>query len=300
MSAYGVRSLYAKAPISMRLVSALTNHYNSSPWVRAAVETVRQIKRDDVTLLAAGVAYYAVLSLFPLTLLLLSILRLFVDSASSRARLEEFFAAYLPDSIGFVDQISAQGLSVTGVVGIAGFLGLLWSGTAMMSALSRSVNLAFGNAERRPFYRERPLTILFGLGLVGAFALSLFGSAAIESASQFDVPVIGRQAWLQVLARFLPFGVTMITFVLVYRLLPQQHPDWRHILPAAILGTVLFELAKVLFLVYLNRVASFEIYGSMALLVILMVWSYFSAFVVLVGAELVSVRRQFASLGSAD
>ena len=76
-------------------------------------------------LMAAGVAYYAVLSLFPLTLLLLSIMRLFTDSATARANLENFFSVYLPDSVGFVDQISGQDAELSGLLGIVGVIGLI-------------------------------------------------------------------------------------------------------------------------------------------------------------------------------
>ena len=265
-----------------------------SPWVRVTAETMRQVKRDDVTLMAAGVAYYAVLSLFPLTLLLLSILRLFADSATSRARLENFFSVYLPDSVGFVDQISGRDTGVSSLVGVVGFIGLIWGATAMISALTRAINRAFDVKTNLPFYKDRPRSILFGFGVLTAFAVSLFSSAAIESVAQFDVPVIGRQAWVQVFARLVPFILTVTTFALIYKLLPSVHPNWNNVMPAALLAAVLFELAKIVFLLYLNRVASFEIYGGMTLLVVLLVWSYFSALVVLVGAEVVAVRRQFA------
>lgn len=267
----------------------------NSPWVRVAAETARQIKRDDVTLMAAGIAYYAVLSLFPLTLLLLSIMRLVADSATARARLENFFSAYLPDSVGFVDQISEQGQGVSGLLGVIGFVGLVWSGTAMISALTRSVNRAYGIKTNLPFYKERPQSILLGIGVLTAFAFSLFGTAAIDAVAQFDVPVIGRLVWVQFLAYLLPFGVTVATFTLVYKLLPNTQTEWGNVVPAALLGAALYELAKVLFVLYVNRCASFEIYGGMALLVVLMVWSYFSAIVVLVGAEVVAARRQISA-----
>ncbi len=293
----------------MRIVPALKNRYRAfkyilfqreedragyvrSPFVRTAAETVRQIKRDDLTLMAAGVAYYAILSVFPLTLLLLGILRLFADSATARANLENFFSVYLPDSIGFVDQIADQDAGFSSLLGVLGLIGLLWSGTAMLSALNKAVNRAFGIHDDRPFYKARPRNVLLGIAVIAAFAASLFGSAAIESVSQFNVPVIGRQTWVQVFARFLPFGVTLATFVLIYKVLPNARTSWRNVLPAALFAAVLFDLAKAGFLLYLNRVASFEIYGGMALLVVLMVWSYYSAFVVLVGAEVVAVRRQ--------
>lgn len=263
-----------------------------NPIVRQAIETVRHMKRDDVTLMAAGVAYYAILSLFPLTLLLLGILRLFLDSESARANLENFFSVYLPDSVGFVDQISRQSAGTTGVLGVVGLIGLLWGGTAMLSALSRAVNRAFGVTDDRPFYKQRPLTVLLGLAVIGAFALSLFGSAAIEAVSQFSVPVIGELAWVRVFARLLPLAVSLATFTLIYKILPSTNVKWSNVLPAAVLAAVLFEAAKVLFLIYVNRVASFEVYGGMTLLVVLLVWSYFSALVVLIGAELVSVRRE--------
>ncbi len=298
----------------MRLTAALSHRYSAlkyilfareedrvgyirSPFVRTAAETVRHIKRDDVTLMSAGVAYYAVLSLFPLTLLLLGILTLFADSATARANLENFFSAYLPDSVGFVDQISRQSGTEASLLGLVGFVALLWSGTAMLSALTRAINRAFGLERHLPFYKERPLTILVGLGIIAAFAASLFGSAAIESVSQFDVPVIGSQGWVQAFAHLLPFLVTFTTFSMVYKLLPNTRTSWRNVLPAALIAATLFELAKVGFVVYLNRFASFEIYGSMTLLVILLVWSYVSAFVVLVGAEIVAVRREMDSSG---
>ncbi len=268
-----------------------------NPIVRQAIETVRQMRRDDVTLMAAGVAYYAILSLFPLTLLMLGILRIFSDSETARANLENFFSVYLPDSVGFVDQISSQSAGVSGLLGVIGFFGLLWGGTAMLSALARAVNRAFGITDDRPFYKQRPLTILLGLGIIGAFALSLFGSAAIESVSNFSVPIIGELTWVQIFARFLPFAVSVATFTLIYKLLPNTTVKWSNVIPAALLAAFLFEAAKILFLVYLNRFASFEVYGGMALLVILLVWSYFSAMIVLIGAELVAVRRQMQAKG---
>lgn len=266
-----------------------------SPWVRNAAETVRQIKRDDVTLLSAGVAYYAILSIFPLTLLLLAILRFFTDAATSRARLEEFFAVYLPDSVDFVDQISRPNTGVSGLLGLVGVLGLLWSGTAMISALTRAVNRAFGIRQDLPFYKDRPKSILLGLGVLTAFGISLFGSAAIEAISNFSVPVLGQQEWVRVFARFLPFSVTFATFALIYKVLPRTRTEWRNVLSVALVGALAFEATKILFLLYLNRLATFEIYGSMALLVVLMVWSYISAFVVLVGAELVAVRQNITT-----
>lgn len=268
--------------------------YNTidNPWFRQVTETVRHIKRDDVTLMAAGVAYYAVLSLFPLTLMLLSVLRLFADSESARENLENFFSAYLPDSVGFVDQISGQDVGISSLAGIIGFFGLLWGGTAMISAMARSINRAFGIKEDRPFYKSRPRAVLLGLAIITAFAASLFGSTAIETVSQFSVPVIGQLTWVQLFARVLPFILTFVTFALIYKVLPHTTTRWNNVLPAAIVAAVLFELAKVLFLIYVNRFASFEIYGAMTLLVILLVWSYFSALVVLIGAEVVAVRRE--------
>ena len=292
----------------MRIRQALTDGYSAIRYVLfhrpdgpntrhgeivvTLAETVRGVKRDDVTLMAAGVAYYAVLSLFPLSLLLLGILRRFTDSRDARENLENFFSAYLPDSVGFVDQLSAQGAATSGLLGVIGAFGLLWGGTAMLSALNRAINRAFDVSTDRPFYREKPLTIALGIAVLAVFGVSLAGSAAIESVSRFSVPVIGELAWVQVFARLFPFTLTVVTFFLVYGVLPNARTTWRAVLPGAVLAAVAFELAKVGFLVYVNRVASFEIYGNMTLLVILLVWSYVSALIVLIGAELVSVRTR--------
>ncbi len=162
----------------------------------------------------------------------------------------------------------------------------------MISALTRSINRAFGIHRDLPFWKDRPLSILLGVGVLTAFALSLFGSAAIEAVAQFNVPIIGEQGWVRFFAHLVPVTLTLVTFILVYTLLPHTDVKWRDVLPAAVFGTVLFEAAQLLFVIYLNRFASFEIYGGMALVVVLMVWSYFSALVVLIGAEVVAVRGQ--------
>lgn len=258
--------------------------------VQLVIETVRQTIRDDVTLMAAGVAYYAVLSLFPLTLLLLAVLRLFSSAESSRQNLESFFSIYVPDSGAFVDQITGQAVGVTSLLGAIGFVGILWSGTAMISALTKAVNRAFGIHRDLPFYRDKPLSILLGMGVMLAFAASLFGTAAIEALSRLDIPVIGRLTWVQVVARLLPYAVTAATFGLVYKLLPQTITRWKDVVPVALLGAVFFQLAQVFFVFYLHRFGRFEIYGSMSLLVVTMVWCYYSAIVVLVGAEVVAIK----------
>ena len=240
--------------------------------------------------MAAGVAYYAVLSLFPLTLLILAVLRLFSNAEASRRNLENFFSIYVPNSAGFVAQITGQTVGVSNLLGVIGLIGIAWSGTAMISALTKAVNRAFGIHQDLPFYRDKPLSILLGMGVLLAFAVSLFGSAAIEAVTRLDVPIIGRLAWVQIFVRLLPFGVTTATFVLVYKLLPQIATHRKDVLPAALLGAVFFEIAKILFVFYLHRFGRFEIYGSMSLLVVTMVWCYYSAVVVLVGAEVVSIR----------
>ena len=264
-----------------------------SPWVQVALETFRQIKRDDATLMAAGVAYYAVLSVVPLTLLLLAVLRLFADSESSREQLQNFFSVYLPNPVGFVDQISDQALNLSGFFGLVGLVGILWTGTAVMSALGKAINRAFGIRQDLPFYKGRPQALLIGAAVLAAFAVSLFGSAAIESVAQFSVPLIGKQVWVQAAARVLPFCVTLASFALIYKYLPNTPTRWRYVLPASVLGAVLFELAKVMFVVYVNRFADFGAYGPVAAsLIVLMVWSFYSAFVVIVGAEVVAVHTR--------
>jgi membrane protein len=130
-----------------------------------------------------------------------------------------------------------------------------------------------------------------GVGLL--FALS-FSSATVvrtaESLSQYDVPVLGFlvQQIGQILLQGFSFVLVLMIFLLIYKFMPNTKTYWKYIWPGAVLGAVLFELAKNLFILYLERSTYQNIYGSITPVIVLLLWAYVSSLIVLAGAELSS------------
>ncbi|HAC20446.1 MAG TPA: hypothetical protein DCF78_17935, partial [Dehalococcoidia bacterium] len=125
------------------------------------------------------------------------------------------------------------------------------------------------------------------------FALS-FSSATVvrtaETLSRYDVPVLGLlvQQVGQILLQGFSFILVLAIFLLIYKFMPNTKTYWKYIWPGAVLGALLFEAAKNLFIFYLERSTYQSIYGSVTPVIVLLLWAYVSSLILLAGAELSS------------
>ena len=254
------------------------------------VRTVQEMSDDDGTHMAAGVAYYALFSLFPLLLGLIALFSLFVEPEDIQSRLSEFAADYLPGSQDLVN----SNIEVRGALGIVAILGLLWSGSAVFGAVTRAVNRAWDVHRDRPLLVSKPRQMVMAVVVGVLFWLSFTAAGFVRLAGAFDdsdVPGLGFlvDAGGRVLLQGMSFLLMLCIFLLVYRFTPNTRTYWRYIWPGAVLAAVLFEAAKTLFIVYLNRFATFEtVYGSLAPVIVLLLWAYVSSLILILGAELSS------------
>ncbi|MDP6454278.1 MAG: YihY/virulence factor BrkB family protein [SAR202 cluster bacterium] len=262
-------------------------------FIRLTIRTVREISDDDVSHMAAGVAYYALFSLFPLLLGLIAILSFFLESEDIQTQVVELTGGFLPGSDLFVQDNIDAALGLRGALGLFSVIGMLWSGSAIFGALNRSINRAWDIHTDRPIYKGKPRQLVMALGVGLLFALS-FSSATVvrtaESLSQYDVPVLGFlvQQIGQILLQGFSFVLVLMIFLLIYKFMPNTKTYWKYIWPGAVLGAVLFELAKNLFILYLERSTYQNIYGSITPVIVLLLWAYVSSLIVLAGAELSS------------
>jgi len=233
------------------------------------VRTVQELMADDATHMAAGVAYYAVLSLFPLMLGLLAIFGLFLPSEAIQEELFDFFERNLPGAVDVLQQNIEDVIRLRGAVGVVSLVLLFWSASAMFGALSRAINRAWDIHRDRPFHirKLRDLTMALGTGIL--FVVSVGATSAMSILPATDLPVLGIASNLG--ARFF---------------IPNTKTYWRFIWPGALLAAILFEIAKSLFVLYLDRFANYElVYGSVGSVIALLVWIYVSAFIIILGAE---------------
>ena len=272
-------------------VRRLGRKLDAIPILHLIHRTVREMSADDATHMAAGVAYYAMLSLFPLTVGLISLLGLMLDSEALEGEVIGFLQGYLPGTKELLAaNINAAG-GIRGFLGVISFFGLFWSASLLFGAITRVVNRAWDIHQDRPFYIDKLRHIVMAFSVAPLFLMSFGTTASLHILATHDVPVIGRVEFLDndiinIITRPLPFVFTLSIFLLIYKFLPNTKTYWRYVWPGALLGAVLFELFKSVFVFYLENFADYErVYGSLASVIILLGWTYISGLILIAGAE---------------
>ena len=266
----------------------------ANPVVSLLYRTVKEMSADDATHMAAGLAYYAVLSLFPLSVGLISLLGLLLDKDALEGEVFSFFETYLPVSKELLSaNIDAAG-NIHGFLGVVSFFGLFWSASLMFGAITRSVNRAWDIHEDRPFYIDKLRHIAMALSVAPLFLLSVSITAALQMVGGVEVPIVGtleilHDDLIRTLSRILPFFFSVTIFLLIYKFTPNTHTEWKYIWPGAVLAAVLFEVSKGVFVFYVDNYANYDqVYGSLASFIVLLAWTYFSGLILIAGAEFTS------------
>ena len=259
--------------------------------VRLIVRVFHEMGEDDATHMAASVSYYAVLCLFPLVLALSAIIGWLAGAESRQDQLVDFIVENLPGSEQFVRD-SVEGTErFRETLGVVAVVGLIWSASAVFGSITRVVNRAWDVRANPPFYKNKPRQLAMSLGVGLLFGVSIALTGALQWATSIEVSgqtvnsILGGHLFAVVL-RLPALLISFSIFLTIYKYLPNTRTYWRYVWPGALLAAVLFELGKNLFLWYLESFAQFEqLYGNIASVIVLMVWTYFCAFILILGAE---------------
>ena len=262
--------------------------------VELTIRVFREMSEDDLTHMAAGVAYYALFSIFPLIIGMITVFSFFLHTKQIQANIANAIGGFLPGSEGFVQDNIEGILNLRSALGLFSFLGLLWSGSAMMGALDRAINRAWDIHNDRPIYIGKPrhFLMVFSAGLM--FTISMSSAAIVRTAQELpglDLPVIGFviNNLGYIILQGVSFVLILVIFLMMYKVIPNTKTYWRYVWPGALVAAVLFETSKNLFILYLEQFASYQnVYGSVAPVIVLLFWAYVSSFIVLMGAELCS------------
>ena len=209
--------------------------------VELCVRTVRELSEDDVTHMAAGVAYYALFSIFPLLLGMISVLGFFLESGDVQERIVSFTSGFLPGSEQLIESNIDAILGFRSALGFFSLVGLLWSGSAMFGALNRAINRAWDIHTDRPIYIGKPRQLLMAVSVGILFALSVSSAAVVRTAgdlSKFDVPVLRLlvDTGGQVLLQAFSLCLVILIFLVMYKFMPNTKTYWKYIWPGAITG----------------------------------------------------------------
>ncbi len=284
----------AKVPRWRVRARRVARRLDEIPLFHLAYRTAREMSDDDATHMAAGLAYYAVLSLFPLSIGLISLLGMILESETAKTEIVGFLESYLPGSGDLLAANAANSWQVRGLLGIISFLGLFWSASLLFGAISRSVNRAWDIHRDRPFYIDKVRHIAMAFSVAPLFLMSIGTTTVLHTVGTVQIPLVGEVDLLNdyginVLTRLVPLVFTVTIFLLIYKLTPNTRTYWRYIFPGALVAGILFEVAKSTFALYLDNFANYEkVYGSLASVVIMLAWTYFSGLILIAGAEFAS------------
>lgn len=259
-----------------------------------ARRTWRELGDDFAGDQAASVSYYALLSLFPLAIGLVSLFSLMMEADRVEREVFDFFHTYLPGSAGTLTANVEAVENIRGLLGIVSVVGLVWSTILLFGAVNRAVNRAWDVPYDRPFLKEKARHFLMAFGVAPLFLLSVIATAVLQLLGNEDLPILGRLAFLEndganALARSLPFLFSFLIFLLVYKIAPYARTHWRYVWPGALVAALLFDVTKSLFVFYLENYAAYDkVYGVLAAAVVLMMWAYLSGLVLMIGAEVAS------------
>lgn len=235
---------------------------------------------------AAALAYYAIFSVFPLSLLLAVVVGRLLGPVAAQEQLSNALSLFLPqDTTRLLQSNIEEALQQSGSFTLIALAGLIWSALGLFSNITFSLDVIFAVPARRSLWRQRLVALLMTVILVALITASFVTSAVLRliSASLLGQP----STWLNVGTIFLPMGLNMVIFALLFRYVPARHVHWDAVWPAAIFGAVGWELAKAGFVWYTSRVVNFQfVYGSIATAIVLLLWAYLIAAIFLFSAEL--------------
>ena len=261
-------------------------------WTELFKRTARETNEDDGFGLAAQLAYYFFLALFPAVLFLLAVasffpLTNFIDDVTQALR-----PIAPPDVMRFLEeQLRRLSNADSGGILTVGILGALWSSSAAVVAITGSLNRAYNIEESRPWWKVRltaiGLTITLALFVLASFTLIVAGPAVAERlAASFGLGAAFEWTW-KIVQWPLAFGLVSTALGLVYYFGPDADQDWTWITPGAVVATALWVVVSLAFKVYVANFADYNaMYGAVGAVIVLLLWFYISGLAILVGAEL--------------
>jgi membrane protein len=264
----------------------------SLSWSELLKRTLKETNEDDCLGLAAQLAYYFFLALFPAILFLLALasffpLMNFIGQAV--AALRPFAPA---EVLNFLEeQLRRLSNANSGGILTLGILGAIWSSSAAVVAISGSLNRAYDIDEGRPWWKVRltaiALTLALAATILVAFSLIVVGPTVAEHLTAlFGFGAVFEWTW-KILQWPLAFFLVSTAVGLVYYFAPDAEQDWVWITPGAILGTLLWVIVSLAFKVYVANFADYNAtYGAVGGVIVLLLWFYISGLAILVGAEM--------------
>jgi membrane protein len=261
-------------------------------WGELVKRTARETQADNGLGLAAQLAYYVFLALFPALLFLIALAGVFATQDLVTRIVDMLGGVAPPDVINIVrEQLISLSHGNQGGIMSFGVIAALWSSSAALVALIDSLNRAYDVEDARPWWQQRLTAILLTLGvavfILVSFALVISGPQLAESiAGRFGLGGAFELAWT-ILQWPLVFALVVTAFGLIYYFAPDVDQDFVFLTPGSVLATVLWLVSSLAFRFYVMNFGSYnQLYGTVGGVMVLLLWLYISALCVIIGAEM--------------
>ena len=272
-------------------------------WIRALKGSFSAFMRDDCMGLSQQIAYSSLLAFFPAVAFVIGALGLFGLFDNVKQLLDPIAPQGVINFIDNLQQDSSGGTSAAAFV--LGFFGAVWAASGAMGTIMKAVNRAYELQETRPIWKSRIIAIILvvatGLTTAGVFLLIVVGGSLGDAIAK-KAGLGGAFQWTWAILRWpIAFCAILLFFALVYYLGPNMRQrSWKWVTPGSVLGAVLWLVLSALFALYVTFAGNYtKTYGTLASGIILLLWLNYSAFSLLLGAELNSELDRQADIRAA-
>jgi membrane protein len=262
--------------------------------VRALRTAVAEFQRDDALGLAAQLAFYLILALFPFLLVLVSLMGTF-SSPELADQVLGYFREVTPQQVyeiidSYLHDIIAGNRPAPGLFSV-GLVIALWSASGAFAALINALNRAYDVEETRPFWKVRGIALLMTLGLSVMIMIGVLLLVAGPPIGRGIADLLGLGEVFTLVWNVVqwPVALSLMVFAvaLLYYFAPDAGQPFRWITPGGVIGVLLWVLASVIFRFYVSNFGSYDAtYGSIGAVIVLLLYLYISSLTILFGAEL--------------
>lgn len=265
-------------------------------WATFVRVVIADFFSNNCPYIAAGIAYWTLFSIFPLSLAGVSLLGYFNHTEEEQTRMVERIIVQIPVSADYLLDLVRRVTEARGALSFIAFLGLLLSGTAVFSAIRKGISHAWHVSRPHPFFIARGIDILMLVfvalsALIAATNLVGLVARGADAIWLVDEPLINLALEAGLLA------ASFVILIVLYRFVPYTEVEWGDVWLGALVGTVMAYGVRLAFSGFLVNVDEFNlVYGSLGALMALLVWVYMSALSLVLGAEVSYIySRAFGS-----
>ena len=265
-------------------------------WEGYFKHLIVHIQKTDITGLAAQLAYFFLLSLFPLLIFIVTLLPYL---NLEEAQVFRFIENYAPQDVYLLIEGTISDILLTRNGGLLslGIIGTIWSASNGMNAIVKSLNRSYNLDETRPFFIVRGLSVIFTLLMIILFVVMLVLPIFGQQIGTILFSYFGFEEGFVKLWNSLRWTITPLIMLIVltglFWIVPNQKLFLRSVFPGAAFATIGWIIVSLGFSYYVNNFGNYSsTYGSIGGIIVLMLWLYISGIVLLIGGQINAVTQE--------